>query len=148
MIKLYFKTIKDRKLNEKFKDIEILRIVCSVLFKTADGRSKKYDDAIIDTGAFISLIPHSIQKNVEHKEFVKHTVKGIISKKECSLDVIIGKIKIRLIDEKNETREIEIHSYLAMTDEVPLIIGLKDILTRFKVCFDYGEDEAWIEEKK
>ena len=52
----------------------------------------------------------------------------------------IGKIKLKLIDEENETGEIEIYAYLAMTDEVPLIIGLKDLLTRFRVCFDFGEN--------
>ena len=148
MIKLYFEIQKDEELSKKVEDIGVLRLECDVAFKTVDGKIKIYDAAIIDTGAFISLIPHSIWKNVEHEEIARHSVKGIIPKKECSIEVIIGKIKLKLIDEENESDEMEIYAYLAMTDEVPLIIGFKDLLSRFRVCFDYGENEAFIEEKK
>ncbi len=147
MIKLYFRRRKDKELNKKVKGIGILRIMCDVLFKTIDGEIDIYEGAIVDTGAFISLIPYSAWKNVEHKEIVRHSVKGIIPRKECAIDVIIGKIKLKLLDEENETNELEIYAYLALTDEVPLIIGFEDLLSRFKVCFDYSENEAWIEEK-
>ena len=47
-----------------------------------------------------------------------------------------------------KSSELEIHAYLAMTDEVPLIVGFKDLLAKFRVCFDYSENEAYVEEKK
>jgi len=47
----------------------------------------------------------------------------------------------------NQTKETEIHAYLALTDEVPLILGFKDLLTEFRLCFSYP-DEAWIEERQ
>ena len=124
-----------------------MRLECDVAFRTVNDEIEVYDAAIIDTGAFISLIPRSIWKNVEHEEIARHSVKGIVPKKECSIDVIIGKIKVKLIDEENETNEMDIYAYLAMTDEVPLILGFKDLLSKFRVCFDYGENEAFLEEK-
>ena len=147
MIKLYFELQVDEKLSKKVKEIDVLRLECDVAFRTFDGEIKIYDAAIVDTGAFISLIPRSIWENVEHEKIASHVVRGIVPKKECSVDVIIGKIKIRLIDEENETNEMEVYAYLAMTDEVPLIIGFKDILTEFKISIDFKENEAFIEEK-
>ena len=146
MIKLYFKSKKDPLLEKKVPGLDILRLKCDVRFEEKSGEIWNYD-AILDTGAFISLIPFSIWKNVEHEEIERHTVKGIIPGKECSIDVIIGKIKLKLIDEENETGELNIYAYLAMTDEVPLILGFKDLLSKFRVCFDYGENEAFLEEK-
>ena len=145
MIKLYFEIHEDEELSKKVKDIEVLRIECDVAFKTVDGEIKIYDAAIVDTGAFISLIPRSIRENVCHEKIARHTVKGIVPKKECSIDVIIGRIKLRLIDEENESDEIEIYAYLALTDEVPLIIGFKDLLTKFKLCIDFQKDTAFVE---
>jgi len=147
MIKLYFKSKKYTKLEGKVEGIDILRLKCDVRFREKSSKFWTYD-AIVDTGAFISLIPYSIWKNVEHVEITRHYVGGIVPRKECSIDVIIGKIKLKLIDEENETDEMEICAYLAMTDEVPLIIGFKDLLTKFKIYIDFPENEAWIEEKK
>jgi hypothetical protein len=58
--------------------------------------------------------------------------------------VIRGKIALRLIDEEHQTEKIDVHAYFALTDEIPLILGFKDILTSFKVCFDYKENSAWL----
>ena len=124
-----------------------MRLKGDIMFRERSGKIRGYD-AIIDTGVFISLIPLSIWENVEYGKIARHSVKGIVPKKECSVDVIIGRIKVKLIDEENESDEMEIYAYLAMTDEVPLIIGFKDLLSRFRVCFDYCENEAFIEEKK
>ncbi len=56
--------------------------------------------------------------------------------------MIIGKVNCILLDEyDNKSRELAIHAYLAMTDEVPLILGFKDLLSKFRVCFDYGEND-------
>ncbi len=147
MIKLYFESKKDPELEKKVNGIDILRLKCNVLFREKSSKIR-IRDGIVDTGAFVSLIPFSIWENVEHEEIARHCVKGIVPRKECSIEVIIGKIKLKLIDEKNETNEMEIYAYLALTDEAPLIIGFKDLLSRFKLCIDFPENKAWIDEKK
>ncbi|MBA7514221.1 hypothetical protein ES705_06246 [subsurface metagenome] len=74
-----------------------------------------------------------------------HRVEGLIQKPECSIPVIIGKIGLRLVDEEHQTEKIDVHTYLALTDEIPLILGFKDLLASFKVCFDYKENSGWLE---
>ena len=54
---------------------------------------------------------------------------------------------IKLFFETHQTEKIDVHAYLALTDEIPLILGFKDILSSFKVSFDYKENGAWLEDK-
>jgi len=144
MVKLFFETLKSRELEAKAGGIEIVRLRCYVQFEKTSG-DVSIHDALIDTGAFISLIPFSIWKDADVKRLGSHSVGGIISKQECVIPVIIGKVDIRLIDEENQTEKINIHAYLALTDEIPLIIGFKDVLSSFRICFDYKKDAAWLE---
>ncbi|MGB2842730.1 MAG: hypothetical protein WBC40_09710 [Halobacteriota archaeon] len=57
--------------------------------------------------------------------FVDHRVEGLILKPECSIPVIIGKIGLRLVDEEHQTEKIDVHAYLALTDEIPLILACR-----------------------
>jgi hypothetical protein len=146
-VKLFFEVFKDREIEEKVKDFEIIRLKCFIQFKTENGWSKPYD-AIVDTGAPTSLIPHYIWNKVEHIFIADHQVQGISSRPECAVPVKIGKVSCVLFDEEgNQTRELKIHTYLALTSEVPLIIGFKDILSQFSTYFDYSALEAYIEQK-
>lgn len=147
-VKLYFETIYDPEIQKKIENIEIIRLKSLVIFKRID-EIIEYRDAIIDTGAYISLIPESIWKYLKRKELTKHKVKGLSIKPECAISVIIGKINCTLCDlNGNATKEQEIYAYLASTDKVPLILGFKDLLSKFKICFDYDRNVAFIEIKK
>jgi len=147
MINLFFETLKSRELEAKVKGIEIVRLRCYVQFENRAGETGIHD-AIIDTGAFISLIPFSIWKEAEVDRVADYHVGGVIPKPECSIPVIIGRIGLRLIDEENQTEKIDVHAYLALTDEIPLILGFKDLLASFRVCFDYKENIAWLDGKE
>ena len=144
MVKLFFETLRSRELEAKVEGINIVRLRCYVQFEKRT-REISIHDAIVDTGAFISLIPFSIWKDVEVDRFADHHVEGLIQKPDCSIPVIIGKIGLKLVDEEHQTEKIDVHSYLALTDEIPLILGFKDLLASFKVCFDYKENSAWLE---
>jgi len=147
-IKLYFETIFDPELQKKSENIEIIRLKSLVIFKRSD-EIIEYRDAIIDTGAYISLIPESIWKYLKRIDLTKHKVKGLSIKPECAIPVIIGKIICTLCDlDGNTSKEQEIYAYLASTDKVPLILGFKDLLSKFKICFDYDQNEAYIETKR
>jgi len=144
MVNLFFETLRSRELEAKVEGFDIVRLRCYVQFEKRTGEISVHD-AIVDTGAFISLIPFSIWKDVEMDRFADHRVGGLIQKPECSIPVIIGKIALRLVDEEHQTEKIDIHAYLALTDEIPLILGFKDLLASFKVCFDYKDHSAWLE---
>jgi len=144
-VKLSFETIYDPVLEKKVKGFEIVRLKTLVMFKHVGG-DVEIRDGIVDTGAYVTLIPKSIWKNLEIEKITEHEITGLSIKPECAIPVIIGKTCCSLIDENGGTTgELKFHSYLALTDKVPLIIGFKDLLSKFKVCFNYENNKAYIE---
>jgi hypothetical protein len=93
------------------------------------------------------VLPLSIWRLLDLEIIGASKLRDIIPKEECALDVSVGIIKCIFLDEKgNQTSETKVHSFLALTDTVPILIGFKDLLDRFTLHSDYP-NEAWIEEK-
>lgn len=147
-VQLSFRDVVDRKLSEKLQGYtRSTRLICKTKFKTPQDWSKTYN-AIIDTGATITLIPLSIWQDINTEIIADHLVSGIISNEECKVPVKIAKVRIIIFDlSGNCTDELEITSYLSLLENVPLLLGFKDLLSRFKVCFDYEKREGYIEER-
>lgn len=146
MIKLSFIELRDRRLEKLVPGYGYLtRLICNTKFKTFNGWTKSYD-AIIDTGAHISIIPLEIWQDLETEIFADYYVRGLSPKKECSVDFKIAKVELIIFDESgNMAPELEIFAYLAMDDGIPLILGFKTLLDEFKICFNHKDDKAWLE---
>lgn len=145
-IKLFFTDSVNRKLEEKLPTLgKITRLVCRVRFKTYTGWTKTYD-ALVDTGAHTSIIPLSIWQDIKTDILIDHEIHGIVRKKECSIPVKFANIELKIHDlEGNFTNTLKVHVYLSLMENVPLLIGFRDLLTKFKVYFDYTENIAHIE---
>ena len=141
-VKLFFRTLRDEELEEKVSGVEIIRLKSLIQFKQLQGWSKPYE-AIVDTGAPISLIPAQIWRKMEHIVLADHDVGGVTGH---VMKVTIAKVEAALLDrEGNRTPELQVLAYLAPTDRVPLIMGFKDLLDRFHTCFDYPSRDASIQ---
>ena len=149
MIRLFFESFKDKEIEEKIgEDYEIIRLTSHIQFRTPTGWSKIYD-AIVDTGAHAPVIPYNIWKDLDVNVMANYEIKGLNSRKECAIPSIIGKVVCILSDDQgNQSKEIETISFLAYTNEIPLIIGFKNLLSKFKVCFDYIKEDAYLIEEK
>lgn len=144
-IKLHF---VEAVLHELSNDEEyvLTRLMGWVVFKTASSWSNP-KDALIDTGAHTSILPKSIWKGVKTEKLGSYDIQGISNKPECRIPCEVGRITAKFIDESgNASCEAEMQAFLALTDEVPLIIGFKDLLSKFKVCFDRMKNIAYLEE--
>jgi hypothetical protein len=147
-IKFWFEKIRSPDLEEKVPDIgELTRLFCTIKMKSKKGWSDSLN-AIVDTGAPFSVIPLDIWTDLDTTILTEQEIRGINPRKECTLPALIGKTKCILLDEEgNQSKELEVLSYFALSNLVPLIVGFRDILEKFKVCFDYKEDIAFAEEK-
>jgi hypothetical protein len=150
-IDVFFVTGIDKELDKKlsakgYKNRGlVIRIYCYIIFKTDSGWTKPFP-AIIDTGAHTSLIPFDIWSTCKTNILVDHYVKGLVPKEECKIDVKVGELSGVLVDRKNLSKEYRFLSYFAPTNEVPLILGLKELLSKFKLFIDYKNNTAWLEE--
>jgi hypothetical protein len=115
--------------------------------KSKNGWSDSIN-AIVDTGAPFSVIPLDIWTDLETTILTEQEIRGINPRKECTLPALIGKTKCILLDEEgNQSKELEVLCYFALSNLVPLIVGFRDILEKFKVYFDYKDNTAFAEEK-
>ncbi|MDI6792055.1 MAG: hypothetical protein QME81_04210 [bacterium] len=125
-------------------DMGIIRPFCEVAFVSKEGYTDSYS-AILDTGAPVSVIPYQIWSMVEVNEIRDYAIRGVVPKRECSLPVTIGEISCILLDKEQSTKRIKVKSYLAHSNEVPLIIGFKDLLDRFGLYLDFKKNLAYLE---
>ena len=144
-VNLFFEDFEIEELKEKLGKYKIIRLRCAIQFKTPTGWTKARD-AIVDTGAHTTLIPLNIWKEAEVSKLTGYDVKGLSPDPACTIPVTVGEIKCVIVDEiGNQTPETDIHCLMADTDEVPLIVGFKDLLSNYKICFDYNKKEANIQ---
>ncbi|MBM3236972.1 hypothetical protein FJZ31_11835 [Candidatus Poribacteria bacterium] len=155
MIKLYFKEFYDSELAAKGANSYIIRLFVDVFassavyfvnrqFKTRDGWTEPYP-AILDTGAHATLIPFKIWSECLVNFTADYVVRGIVPKEECFLPVMIGDISCVLVDRERQSEEFKISAYLALTNDVPFVIGFWDLLEKFKLCMDYRKKESYLE---
>jgi len=146
-ILLFFDEFIDKELEKKVPDhAEIVRLWCLVQFKRKKDWTMPYP-ALIDTGAHTTIIPKKIWSDLSINKIANHYVRGLIPKEECKLDIEIGSLEILVCDKVKHTKKMQILSYLAPVNNIPLILGFKDLLSKFKICFDYDKKNAYIETK-
>ena len=84
-------------------------------------------------------------KNLDVDVVAEHYMIGAVPGKRIPVDV--GYVKARLIDkEGNESKEITFLSYLAFTNKVSLLMGIRDLLEMFDIHVNFSKDEAYLEE--
>lgn len=136
--------IKDLKLESKIPGFKpLIRLIAQIKFNELDIP----EDAIIDTGAHISVIPFYLWKKLKVQFLAEHKMRGIIPNKECEIPVMVGKVKAKIVDHfGNDSKEIDFLAYLVYTNKVPLIIGMRDLLEKFDLYILFSQNKAFLEE--
>ena len=116
-----------------------------ICFKKSSGWTQPYE-AIIDTGAPLSIIPPAIWQEIE-KEILaeEHKIRGIVSKKDSYLSVKIANISCVLMDEKSVSEEVKIKAYLSLETKAPLVLGLENIISMARLYINLKDNEGYIE---
>mgnify|MGYP001614353185 FL=1 len=146
MIKIELKIvdIEDVQLKKLDKKPYIFtRIFALVGYKKKDG-SLFIRRTVVDTGAVVSLLPMSIWKQLDIKFFGYHIIKGVVKRESCSIPVKTGFIETKVIDEQNETPTFTSLVYCADSNEVPLILGIKDALDKFKIEINVKQKQSYL----
>lgn len=120
------------------------RILCAVAFKTEDDYTET-EWAIIDTGSPLSIIPQWVWKQCPVIIRKDHDIRGLVPKEECVLRASFGEITCCLLDEHNVTDDLTIEVDFVYSDELPIILGLRDLLERGVVYLDCQNDQAYLE---
>jgi hypothetical protein len=122
----------------------LVRVLCDLRFPLPQGLSDPYP-AIIDTGAPTSIIPLSLWSQTRVRRLKSFRLQGLVARKECAISVTAGVIGAVLEDSQGHQLRRSFRAYLAQTDEVPLILGVQDMLENGQVFLDLKAQTAWLE---
>ncbi|UCE74260.1 MAG: hypothetical protein JSV56_00770 [Methanomassiliicoccales archaeon] len=111
---------------------EISRPIADISIQTVSGKWIKFRP-FIDSGADISIIPHSVGKYLGFEMEDKIVEFGGVSGKH--LPVIIKKMKMRIGD-----IELEPRVGWALIEEAPPLLGRLDIFDKFNITFKEKEE--------
>ena len=141
-INIEIRKIKDSKLENKIPELKpALRLFTGIKFPELEVP----EDALIDTGAHISVIPFYIWKKLNIQIIAEHETSGLVP--DRNIPVNVGYVKAKLIDEDgNASKEIKFLSYLAFTSKIPLILGMRDFLEKFNLHVLFSQNKAYLEE--
>jgi hypothetical protein len=129
MIKFYYRDVKSP-VFEKIK-----RPFANICIQSRSGKWIQFRP-LIDSGADITLIPHSLGVYLGFEMEDKIVEFGGVTGRH--LPVIIKKIKIKIGDIESEPRVA-----WSLIEEAPPILGRLDIFNKFEITFK--EDEGWVE---
>jgi len=105
-------------------------------------------DMFFDTGAIVSLLSAQVGEEVGLEKYVSHRLSGISKKEECTVPVRVSRVKARLVDSYgNMSPEIDLWAAFA-EEAVPNVLGMKDIISRFKFETDPAEKKLYLTWKK
>lgn len=143
-IRLHYSKALDLELIEKNIEIWLRRITVQIAFKKSSGWTQPYE-AIIDTGAPVSIIPPAIWQETEIEILGDYKIQGIVPKKDAHLSVKVANIFCVLMDEKNATDTIKIKAYLSLEERAPLVLGFENIISKSRLYIDAENSLGYIE---
>ena len=125
--------------------VVVTRLICRVTFYRAEGEFGPEWYGILDTGAPVSLIPKRMWQGCAVLKLKDTTVKGIVDRPKCALEVIDGVISTILTDGQSISEPLTIRAHLAHTDDIPLLLGFSGLLDKADVHFSIERREAYLE---
>lgn len=143
-IRLHFSKALDLELIEKNIEIWLRRIAIQSSFKKLRGWTQPYE-AIIDTGAPVSILPPAIWQEIEKEILGEYKIQGIVPKKDAFLQVKIANVSCVLMDEKNMSDTLKIKAYLALEEKAPLVLGFENLISRAKLYVNPEDSDGYME---
>lgn len=118
-------------------------------FKKPDGSWTRRIVMVFDTGATISLLPKYVGVQLSVQRYVSHRLIGIAKRKECEIPVKIAQVVMRIEDMYGVTSpELQVWVAIAERDDVPIVLGMKGIMSNFRFEADPSEEKLYLTWKK
>jgi hypothetical protein len=104
-----------------------------------------YKAGIVDTGATVSLFPPSMWRDAERQDIGEVQVGGAVPLEQCRIRAMLARVSCTLSDGVALVGPLDIHAYLAESDEVPLLLGLADLIESGTLLVALGRQHASLE---
>ena len=120
-----------------------LRLVTDVSLATDTGWSP-FKQAVIDTGAPVSVFPPVIWKQCRHTPLGRAKIGGLARGEECQLPAILAEIDCTLSDGQRVLAPIRIHAYLVEIENAPTLVGMLGFIERGVLRVELSRNRAFL----
>jgi len=120
------------------------RILARVALKTLSAWTS-YGLGIVDTGATVSLFPARMWRGADYRIIGDVQVGGVIPLEACRVRAKLARIPCVLSDGTTVLGPFSIHAYLAESDEVPLLLGVSDLIENGTLLVSMAQNTATFE---
>jgi hypothetical protein len=125
--------------------LEFIRLKSLVGFRKTAPTEHLLAEGIIDTGAYVTVLPNSFAAELELEAVGHYSLSGINRRPECAIPVVVAYGFCILFDEQgHRSPELRVPCYVSQTDEVPVILGIGGLLSEFEFCFDHRKHVAYL----
>jgi len=120
----------------------LYRLIAKI--KIINSTESFLEQAIVDTGSPITILPYSIWKD-QNVVFLKHRNKKLFGFGKSRIEGRLTNINIVFADDKSISPVLKIKAYLIKDDSIPLIIGMEDIIDKVNLVIDGKRGKCYIE---
>ena len=123
--------------------LRLIRLTATVQVQTSTGWSEP-QEAIVDTGNPVSVIPSSIWREAQVQRLVtrKASLYGIGG---GSIRGHLGEVILVFSDRARVSPPMRLKAHLIDDDSTPFLIGFEDVLTDVRLFSDYAANMAYLE---
>jgi hypothetical protein len=125
--------------------VDSYRLITDVSIYSTVGWSPLFP-GVVDTGAPLCLFPPRIWRAAQFESIGRVEVGGIIRTPECMISATLAVIKMAICDRNTKIGPIQAHVLLADSDDVPTLIGMREVLTQLILCIDVRNHIAYVED--
>lgn len=122
--------------------VRLVRLTALVSFRSTEGWSTG-DEAIVDTGSPISVIPRSNWEDFHH--YFLSSEEYPVSLAGVTTTARFGVVTLRAHDGTNVSPPMEVKAHLLSDDSHPLIVGFEDFLTIANLHSRFSMNMAYLE---
>ena len=122
--------------------IDVIRLRANVQFQIGTDWSET-EDAIIDTGMYLSVVPRSIWENSKH--LFRSGPDSLIPLGGSIATGKLGTVVVRIHDDINYSPSLTLNAFLMNDDSYPLLLGFEDFLTKADLYCSYSQNIAYLE---
>ena len=119
-----------------------MRLVARASFATREDWTE-HREAIVDTGAPVSLVPVAIWQEIDYRLLTPHEFRLTIGGEPVR--VKLAEVTVRLHDDRAISSPLTIKAHLLSDDAHPLLLGFEDVLTDLRLVSDYARQVAYLE---
>ena len=117
------------------------RLIAVTSFYTLEGEWTELRGAIIDTGSYVSVIPHFIWTKTHHHFISDEIEMGIGG---SIITGRLGWVTLRLHDEETISPPLSVKANLIDDNSMPLILGFEDVISEMLLVSDFQQNTAYI----